>query len=277
MKLRHLLLTAAAALAASAALHATANPIDTDHDGVFDEDDSCPTVHGSPCFDGCPSPVPGEECVVVRGSNNGNFVDVVCPDGSIMPHWVGCSSYATNWESYRLAHFNVDGELILTEKLPAAGPCGDGAADEACSCTAGETKYHRESDGMYVCVDPPPFRDVCTAYMKGHGFDEEDASSVCEYFVGNGSFPLPSWAIEQPWLWDVNMQIALSCTFAEEVDYVLGVGSFTVAGLKGIEAANLFRIGVKPLAFAALRFSGIASLVGFSGSTISEVCDWVGY
>lgn len=71
------------------------------------------------------------------------------------------------------------------------------------------------------------------------------------------------------------MRIAMSCAVADKVDYVLGVGGFTVASLKGITAANFYNIGLVSLGRAALRFSGIASLVGFSGSTISE--DLVGY
>ena len=207
-------------------------------------------------------------------------VEVVVVTGTPIspPSWLGLSgsyTYSHSWNA-GLGVSDV-GYVVVRGDSPTPSLCGDGSSDADCTCTAGQTKYRRESDGLHVCVTPPPFADVCTAHLKGGGFTEDEARPVCEYFVGNGTFPLPSWAIEQPWLWTVNMQIAMSCAVADKVDYMIGVGGFTVAALKGIAAANFYDIGLASLGRAALRFSGIASLVGFSGSTISEVCDLVGY
>ena len=277
MKLKHLLLLLgqlAVAALALAPLHATANPIDTDNDGVLDDADYCPQTPGTVWNHGCPAQA---DLTFVRDSYNGDFSDVVCPGGEVRPHWVNCPAFYHSPGAMHLVHFAPNGDWIRTERLIADGPCGDGSSDADCTCTAGQTKYQRDSDGLHVCVTPPPFADVCTAYLKGHGFTQDDARPVCEYFVGDGTFPLPSWALDLPELWHLNLQIAMSCAMADKVDYMLGVGGFTVAGLKGITARNFYEIGKITLGKAALRFSGIASVVGLSGSTISEVCELAGY
>ena len=101
---------------------------------------------------------------------------------------------------------------------------------------------------------------------------------VCEFFAGDGTFPLPSWALETPDLWTVNVQLSLSCQLSHNIDYILGVGSYSVAALTGIEARNFFQnINLRQLGFAALRFAGWAGAIGAAGSTVSEVCHWLDY
>lgn len=160
MKLKHLLLLLGrlvfAGLAASATLHATANPIDTDNDGVIDELDNCPGEYGSPCFSGCPGP-PGEECVTVTGTNYISGL-VTCPDGSFAVGVYQCPGYAEGWGAFHMTFYDgMTGTYGNTVTFTDTD--GDGVFDEDDKC--------KDTDGdkdFYGCEAKTYCLEVDTAY-----------------------------------------------------------------------------------------------------------------
>lgn len=153
----------AALLAILAALHAFANPIDTDNDGVFDEDDQCPTVKGSPCFDGCPGP-PGEECVVARGTNYTSGI-VTCPDGSLTVGYWRCNDYDSGWGIFRVAIFSSSGTYSHTVEL--ADEDGDGVLDEddRCKDDDGDKDFYGCEPRTYCTEMDDNFESKCYQWV----------------------------------------------------------------------------------------------------------------
>ena len=159
MELKHLLLLlgrlAVAALAASSALSAGANPIDTDNDHVFDDADDCPLRKGPAWNNGCPS---NDWDVIVTGTPSGQ-IWAECPDGSIAAHWTACPTYSEGWGTFQVAYFGASGAYSHTETLADAD--GDTVVDEDDKC--------RETDGdpaFYGCEAREYCMETDTAYEK---------------------------------------------------------------------------------------------------------------
>ena len=130
----HCIARLALATLGASALHAIANPIDTDNDRVFDDFDDCPNQYGSPCHKGCPSP-PGEECVISYGTMFHSAL-VECPDGLAAVGYPGCRGYDAGWGTFYVAVFSGSmsnpGTYSYTVEL--ADEDGDGVLDEDDKC-----------------------------------------------------------------------------------------------------------------------------------------------
>ena len=149
---------AIAALAVSASLHATANPLtDSDNDGVFDEEpDYCPTTPGSRLNGGCPA---GEELVVVYGYPDpfvalGWFADFVhCPDGTLQLWYEDCGDYGL-WGDYFVS-LMIAGDHARTDKRHdgAGTPCGGDPAkpNSGIGCVCGDDETRAEVEAGFFC------------------------------------------------------------------------------------------------------------------------------
>jgi hypothetical protein len=116
---------------------------------------------------------------------------------------------------------------------------------------------------VFFCLSPPTFLQSCGQYLVNSGVSRHDAYAVCQYFAGWDEFP--------------TVLAQRICQVARDIDWMIGVGAFTVAALKGHAAANFYDLGQRALGAAATRFALRAGLVGIVPSTKAEARDHLGY
>lgn len=166
---------AAAAIAIIVASHASANPIDTDNDEVFDDDDACPTQPGYGWNDGCPG-------VRVTGTRN-NFWLVECPDGSTVSVWTQCRGFE-NWTRWHASYYDQDtGELLYTDTHTTETETTE-EPDEEESGVEGEDFAEVDCDaGITACWTPGDWFAFCTT----HGSDNPGVQMApeCDFLTGS--------------------------------------------------------------------------------------------
>ena len=119
------------------AVQAGANPIDTDNDQVFDDDDDCPNQKGPPEHRGCP-------VVTVYGTRE-SYSSVVCPDGSTRRYYSECVGYVS-WTTYNLAFHDASTAVYV-------GPTVRVTKLESAYCPEGQ--YYRTASGDKNCYSRP--------------------------------------------------------------------------------------------------------------------------
>ena len=160
---------ASAAAVAIFASYASANPIDTDNDGVLDDDDMCPNQPGYGWNDGCPG-------VRVTGTRD-DFWLVECPDGSEVSIWTQCSGFA-DWTRWHAKYHDADtGDWLYTDTTETttetAEPEGSSEEDEL-------TSIERYEQAVGFCIQnlptigvgsPPLDAGHCAYFAAGYAFD----------------------------------------------------------------------------------------------------------
>lgn len=181
MGLKQLLIgrVGAALLAILAALHAFANPIDTDHDRVLDDLDDCPNQYGSPCHKGCPGP-PGEECVISYGTRFHSAL-VECPDGRAAVGYPGCEGYDAGWGTFYVAVFSgsMSNPGTYSHTVELADEDGDGVLDkdDKCKDDDGDKDFYGCEPRTYCTQMDDNFESKCYQWafknmdaLEWHGY-----------------------------------------------------------------------------------------------------------
>ena len=183
MELKHLLLLlgrlAVAALAASSALSASANPIDTDNDGVLDDADDCPLSRGPTWNKGCPS---NDWDVIATGSAWAEIA--TCPDGSLAAGFWTCPTYDQGWGTFHVAVFSPLGPYSHTVTL--SDEDGDGVMDEDDQCrkTDGDPDFSGCEARTYCMEMDSTYETKCFDWAVGNLSLEE----LGTYYEGMRTF-----------------------------------------------------------------------------------------